>query len=121
MKTDKYGEIINHNDTFQEIARALNFKGSCLIGWTDEHMTHFDILFTYKQGGIPTFGGQIQGGIGGSDLFVSIMRIGAFAFEINNRDTAWGYYNEKLSREINFGEVTGQKIADLINGVKKYI
>lgn len=117
MKTDKYGEIINAPETYKAIATVLGITGSCLIGWTDEEATHFDILFNYQIGGIPTFAGQMQGGIQATDLFISIMRIGCFGFEVKNEDTYWTYYNEKLGYHL--GETTGKKIAELINGVKK--
>lgn len=115
MNTEKeYGEIINGQDTYESIATALQVGKSILIGWTDEMSTHYDILFTKD----PSISGtNIQGGIRRDDLFVSIMRIGCFGFEIENTDTHWGYYSEKFNS--NFGEMTGQKLAELINGVKK--
>lgn len=131
MKTDEYNEVINHPNTFKAIAEELKKSKAVLIGWTDENYTHFDILFTYK----PTVAiGQIingvfvediflsanfQGGIRPTDLFVSIMRVGAFGFEVNNKDTHWSYYDEKLGSRFRFGETIGAKLAELINGVKK--
>jgi hypothetical protein len=117
MNTDKYDEVINGEETYQKIAETLYLSSAVIIGWTDEEMTHYDILFTQ----LPfQFGSNLQGGIKPtSDLFVSIMRKGAFAFDIKNTDTHWSYYSEKLGG--GFGETTGQKLADLINGVKKYL
>lgn len=115
MNTEKeYGEIINGPETYSKIATSLLMGKNILIGWTDEMSTHYDILFT-KDPAI--YGTNIQGGIRRDDLFVSIMRIGCFGFEIENTDTHYGYYSEKFN--YNFGEATGQKLADLINGVKK--
>lgn len=118
MNKDEYGEIINGEDTYKGIAMHLNHGGKALIGWTDRHGTHFDILFIK---GVEFQGSNIQGGIRESDLFVSIMRIGSFSFEIDNSNTHWGYYEEKLGSGMSFGSVTGQELADLINGVKKLL
>lgn len=131
MKTDEYNEVINHPDTFKAIAEELKKSKAVLIGWTDENSTHFDILFTYRP--TATIGqvlngvfiedlflsANFRGGIKVTDLFVSIMRVGAFGFEVNKGDTHWGYYDEKLGSRFRFGETTGEKLAELINGVKK--
>ena len=45
MKFDKYGEVINSKETYEYIAKEI-LNASVIIGWTDENMTHFDILFT---------------------------------------------------------------------------
>lgn len=114
MNKDSYGEVINGEETYKTIATLLNTGDSVLIGWTDQAEpvgTHFDILFTrraYKAG-------IVQGGIEWDDLFVSIMRVGAFGFEVENKDTAPGYYMEKLRFT---GEETGEKLAELINEIK---
>lgn len=68
------------------------------------------------------YGDQIQGGIRpGFDLFVSIMRWGAFAFEINEADTHPGYYEEKLANRGPLGDTTREVLAELINGVRKLL
>lgn len=114
MKTDKYGEVINHKETYQDIADYLRYKakGKVLIGWTDECGTHFDILFVKD----PFIEGNMQGGIKEVYLFVSIMRIGASGFVINDEDTHPGYIGEKLNLGNN---ITTEKVAELINGVRK--
>lgn len=129
MDHDEYGEITNGENTFREIATQLAMGDAVLIGWTDGRGTHFDFLFKYRAAAnaAQTFGGAIvagvflsnnfQGGIRPSDLFVSIMRKGAFGFELRDTNTNWGYYDEKLGGGL--GEVTGQAVADLINGIKK--
>lgn len=117
MNKNNYGEVINGQDTYDDIALCISGGKNCLIGWTDEQMSHFDILFHYKW--IWVEGSQIQGGIRPkSDLFVSIMRMGFFAFEIDHLDTDSGYYAEKLNMSTG---ITGEKLAELINGVKKAI
>lgn len=114
MTYDEYGDVTNSEDTYKAIAEELG-GNAVTIGWTDQNSTHLDILFTYKS---LWYGGNIQGGIRPrGDLFVSIMRVGSFAFDIKNTDTHWSYYSEKLG--YNTGEITGKALADLINGVKK--
>lgn len=115
MNKDEYGEVINGEQTYNTIATLLHTGQPALIGWTDQAEpvgTHFDILFTRKA----FKEGTVQGGIAWDDIFVSIMRIGAFGFEVQNKDTAPGYYMEKLGFT---GDETGEKLAELINEIKK--
>lgn len=112
MNEDTYGEIINGEDTYREIATDLRESGRCLVGWTDQDSTHLDILFVYRS---PKYG-TVQGGVQGSDLFVSIMRRGAFGFSVSEPDTAPAYYDEKLGGGLN---ATSIQLAALVNGVKK--
>jgi hypothetical protein len=49
------------------------------------------------------------------------MRVGCFGFEVNKEDIDWGYYDEKLGGRFKLGETSGQKVAELINGIKKYL
>lgn len=113
MKTDDYGEVLNDPETYDGIAEGLRQGLSVFVGWTDGHMSHFDILFTKRPLGV----GHFQRGIHTSDLFVSIMGIGAFGFEIENEDTHWGYIDGKFDNF--FGPTTGPIVATLINEVKK--
>ena len=117
MNIDLDGEIINGKMTYRDIAGELKLRGSCVIGWTDEIGSHFDILFVND----PIMYGVMQGGLRRGDkrnLFVSIMRLGAFGSDINTK-SHWNYYNEKLGNR--FGKDTGEKFGELINGVKKYL
>lgn len=118
IKLDEYGEVLNSPETYLDIATLLSKGANCFVGWTDEAGSHFDILFTALPVMIPTDNKKtIQGGLRpGSDLFVSIMRKGAFGFEINHTLTSAGYYADKLTLNDN-GE-TADKLAELINGVK---
>ena len=109
----EYGEIINGELTYKTIAEKLKSKGSLLIGWCDEEYSHYDILFLYQT---DFAGTNIQGGIRQTDLFISIMRKGAFGFEINNQQKSPEYIAEKLHIS---GTHTSKKIAELINGVIK--
>lgn len=110
MDKDEYGEIINGENTYKEIADILKKHGSVLIGWTDEIYTHYDILFLYKT---QFYGTNIQGGIKSNDLFITIMRKGAFGFKIDSKKTS-EYIAEKLNLS---DDETAEKLAELINGV----
>lgn len=110
MTRTEYGEIINSEKTYEDIADILKTHGSVLIGWTDELYTHYDILFLYKA---QFYGTNIQGGIKSNDLFVTIMRKGAFGFKIDSKKSS-GYIAEKLNLSDN---ETAEKLAELINGV----
>jgi len=114
MNRDKYGEIINGIHTYVEIADKLKNDGSVIIGWTDEKYTHLDILFTY--GAYKENGNILQRGLRGNDLFVSIIGLGSFGFEVTKQEKAKGYVAEKLNLK---GEPTLSKFTDLVNGVIK--
>ena len=114
MKLDEYAEVINHKNTYQDIAQKLKVYGRILIGWTDQEGSHFDILFVLNP---DIVGSNIQGGIGQGDLFVSVMRMGAFAFIIKNEDTHYNYIGDKLHFSAN--NITTIKLGELINGIKK--
>jgi hypothetical protein len=108
FKQDEWGTVFNSQETYEAIAQSLQDHGSVIIAWTDLKGTQLDILFTLR----PLQCGPVQGGIRGpSDLFVSIMRIGAFAFSLGEADTDEGYYKGKLGEG-------GKELADLINGVR---
>ena len=84
-----------------------------IIAWTDGHGSQFDILFSYRA--LPD--GPIQGGLKpNNDLFVSIMRRGAFAFS-TDRQSVPGYYAEKLN--MSQEGVTIEALAELLNGVRR--
>ncbi len=112
MKYDEFGEVINDEETYKAIGERLKTGKSVLVGWTDGDMTHFDVLFT---AGVAMYG-TTQGGIKADDLYVSIMRRGAFAFEVVNTDTRAGYYAEKFGGGLGS---TADALSELINGVKK--
>ncbi len=114
---DKYGVFKNNKKTYEWLAMNLDEYGYQFIAWTDEEMTQFDILFT-KLGHPLSMMGPVQGGLQWDYLFVSIMRMGCFGFEIKkNPDTYPSYYEEKLANGSNLGS-TAKKLADLINGVR---
>lgn len=112
MNKDEYGEIINGYDTVLEISKRLKEGQAVIIGWTDKEYTHLDLLFnynTYKEG-------MLQRGLRGSELYVSIISIGAFGFDVKDREIHSGYISEKLNIH---GEPTTSKLTELINGIIK--
>lgn len=115
FKLDDWNEVVNGEDTYQEIASQIAAGITPIIGWSDGQGTHFDILFV--KGGVDCPNpAHLQGGIRPSDLFVSIMRMGAFGFEVNDLEKHPGYIEEKLARGNHLG-ATAKPLADLINGV----
>ena len=110
MNIDIYGEIINGEDTYREIAKNLMKGESVGIGWTDEDSTHFDIIFTL---GIKKYG-LFQRGIKANDLFVSIIDWSSYGFRTDDVKLG-GYIQEKL-RLSNY-DITGEKVKELVNGV----
>lgn len=116
MLKDEFGTVYNGPETFHDIASLLQDFGACLIPWTDQAGTQYDILFAILHKEPQTVSRQlIQGGVTRWDLFVSIMRVGAFGFDIENTDTHPGYYAEKLKLT---GDETNKKLAEMINGIK---
>lgn len=114
MDFDKYGEVINGNETYKTIANELKKHGSCIIGWTDQGCDHRDILFTWR----PThLGGVLQRGLRWTYLFISIMDCSCMGFLIERRTDNTKhpeYIKEKLHLNDNCCD---NKICDLVNGV----
>lgn len=111
MDKDEYGEVINGKNTYKEIVYQLKHGNSVIIGWTDQEYTHFDILFSVNV----IKEGTLQGGLRWNDLFVSIMRKGAFGFLADTEKDS-GYIGEKLGLGNN---ITTEKVTELINGIIK--
>lgn len=120
MNYDGYDTVINGEDTYKETARILLEEGKMVYPWTDERETQFDILFTYQPTTCFEYGlsSHMQGGVRVTDLFVSIMRLGAFAFQIDDNDSSPEYIAEKFCCQKTYSI---EKLADLINGVRKEI
>ena len=110
MNIDIYGEVINGEDTYREIAKNLMEGESVGIGWTDEDSTHFDIIFTL---GIKKYG-LFQRGIKANDLFVSIIGWSSYGFRTDGIKLG-GYIQEKL--RLSGYDITGEKVKELVNGV----
>lgn len=112
---DEYGEIINCEEAFTSIALLLATVQTVLIGWTDQAGTHFDILLTNKANFMRA---GFQGGIKPTDLFVSIMRLGAFSFK--KQSLAEGLHPNYIGEKLHLGGgITAEKLAELLQGVCK--
>lgn len=113
MKYDPFREVVNGGETYEEIAMMLRGHSPVLVGWTDGEQSHHDVLFSLR----PYVAGTIQGGIANAPLFVSVMRVGAFAFGGNPGATLTpGYVAEKLG--LGSGESsTAIALEELITGV----
>jgi hypothetical protein len=114
MKTDEFNTVINDPSTYKEIAFILSTGQPVLIAWTDQAGTQLDLLFNYKAKSF----GPIQRGILSSDLFVSVMGLSSFGFDVREKKTDGGYYSGKLRMS---GTETCEKLAELINGIKKFL
>lgn len=110
MNMNEYDEIVNGEKTYKKVAELLRQKIPVFIGWTDEKSTHYDILLTFEA---ESFGIN-QSGLKSSDLFVSVMRIGAFGFKTNSLKEP-GYVAEKLFRGRLDESV--ESLTALINGI----
>ena len=116
MNKDDYNEIINGIKTYKAIAEKLLKARSVIIGWTDEDMTHYDILFTY--GAYKEMDNLLQRGLHGRELFVSIIGKGSFGFNVDSYDKEAGYVGQKLNVT---GKETNEKLAELINEIISFI
>ena len=116
LNLDQFRQVINGQDTYDAIAAQLMMEGSCVVGWTDRRDTHLDVLFTVS----PKNYGDLQGGLRGYGyLYVSIMKIGAFAFRIDyGEDRFPSYIGEKL--RLGRG-ISADALTILINGVIREI
>lgn len=120
MNYDGYDTVINGEDTYRGTAKILLEDHAVIYPWTDERSTQLDILFTYQprthfEYGLNNTG--LQGGVRVSDLFVSIMRWGAFSFQLDDNPLSSNYIAEKFCKE-NVSP-TIDKLAQLIEGVRK--
>lgn len=113
MNKDKYGEIINGDETYKEIALNLVKGKTTIIGWTDQGYDHRDIIFSYD---IKQYG-YLQRGLHGCYLFVSIIDCNSMGFMIKRKSDNRkhnSYIKEKLRLKDNYCD---DKICELINGV----
>ena len=59
---------------------------------------------------------MLQRGLRGNELYVSIISLGVFGFDVKEQEIHKGYISEKLNIH---GEPTVGKLAELINGIIK--
>lgn len=109
MELDKYGEVINGENTYRIIASIISGANTIGIGWTDEHYSHYDIIFNL---GITIKVGNFQRGIKRDYLFINIIDYTSYGFDTKSEKHP-SYIKEKL----RMNNESGDKIAELINGI----
>ena len=120
---DEFGTLINGDKTYAmlgDVIRGTTEEESAgaVFAWSDERGTQYDFIMTQGPSYQPDNSKLLQGGVSPeSDLFVSIMRIGAFSFDITAESKTNGnYVAEKLGLSVGS---TADKVAELINGIIK--
>lgn len=112
VKQDEYGTVMNHQTTYEGLAKILNIAGHVVFAWTDGHSTQEDILISLG----PIQFGLLQRGMKNSNsLFVAVSGFGMFGFALNKTEKYPSYVAEKLG----MGGVnpTTSELAALINGI----
>lgn len=109
---DEYGVVENSPETFRAAAAELRASGSVSLGWTDNAMSHMDILLVLA----PTqVGPSNRMDKHPGKLFVAVAGYGMFGFAIQrNQPLHHAYLGEKVGLR---GSVTTEALADLVNGV----
>lgn len=120
MNLDTWKTVINGPETYAEIWKTVQNGDSILIGWTDGMGTHYDIAFMrgkYSAGRVQSLHPSLVNGMRGHPvLFVSIFRVGAFAFDMGADQALHpNYVAEKLNIP---GQSTAQALAVLLNALK---
>jgi hypothetical protein len=114
MKQDDYGCVVSSQETVDAISDTLRAGSPVAIAWGDQNKTtQFDILFSWNARGW----GNLQGGIKAETyLFVSIMRLGAFAFDVCKRPEQ--LHHEYIAEKLLIGSSrSAREVAGLIGGV----
>jgi hypothetical protein len=110
---DEYGVVANSPDTFQAAAEELRDSGSVSLGWTDNAMSHLDVLLVLAPTQVgPTNRMDHHPG----KLFVAVAGYGMFGFATTTRNGPLhhAYLAEKVGMRPS---VTTEALADLVNGV----
>lgn len=112
LARDADGTVYNSQRTFTGLARMLNRYGSVFIAWTDEQGSQLDLLLTVQ----PIQVGPIAGGLQASThLFVSVIRFGAFGFQIKKGGSHRSPHD--VSEKLHTGDnLTTNKLVRLIDG-----
>ena len=116
MKYDAYYTVENGKDTYKDISDILQDKKSLFFSWTDRAGTMFDILMIVHPNTLEHNSSLFQSGRRSSNLFVSVMGVGAESFVGENRKEPLhpNYISEKLG--VGNGK-TGEELGKLITGV----
>lgn len=109
MNYDIYGEVTNGDLTYKAIAEYLRVRNTIGIGWTDEHFSHYDIIFSL---GLDGKVGCFQRGIKQNYLFISIIDYTSYGFNSDSQK-----HPEYIKEKLRMNHESGDKIAELINGI----
>ncbi len=120
MNFDTWKTVINGHETYASIWQTVQRGDSLLIGWTEGMGTHYDILFTlgkYTAGHVQSLHSSLVAGMQRHPvLFVSILKVGAFGFDIGEDKALHpNYVAEKLNIP---GPPTAQALTVLLNAIK---
>lgn len=113
MDFNEYQEVINGEKTYKFISKMLLLNQTIGIGWTDGDSTHLDIVFKL---GLDNKLGIFQRGIKSDYLFVSIIDHTSYGF-VPNSIKDGSYIQDKLRMNNDCGD----KLAELINGIIKFL
>ena len=111
---DEYQVVQNSPFTYEAVAAQLRLTGSVHIGWTDDAMTHMDVVL---HDDIVQVGPSNRLDASPDRLWVGVIGYGLWAFHLGDTDIHSSYVAEKLG--FRGANVTVQKLTDLINGVNK--
>lgn len=109
---DEYGVVSNSPNTFQAAAEQLRDSGAVSLGWTDDAMSHLDVLLVLAP---PQVGPTNRMDHHPGKLFVAVAGYGMFGFAVERNNPLFhAYLGEKLGMRPC---VTTEALADLVNGV----
>lgn len=114
---DDYGVLTTSDDTSCAIAYTLATLGHCVVGWTDESGTHYDITLSYN----PIHIGRSNGNSLGRRLYVGIVGKRSFGFALEDRNAPLHetYVAEKLG--LSSRSTTTVRLTMLLNGIVREI
>lgn len=114
--TDKYGVIINDDDTYTQAVSDLVADGTVVLNWGDQDGTLLNILLAYKPKREGHMGGVIDSGP--NKLWVGIAGYGTYAFATGTAQPLTpDYVAEKFGmRGVN---PTTVALADLLSAIRR--
>ena len=109
---DAYGVVQNSPDTYAAAADELSTTGWLSLGWTDNAMSHLDVLLVLAPRQV---GPSNRMDYNPAKLFIAVAGWGMFGFQVRRDDPLFhAYLGEKLGMRPS---ATTEALADLFNGV----
>lgn len=110
---DEYGVVSNSPGTYAAAAKELQNTGAVSLGWTDNEMSHLDVLLVLAPWQV---GPKNRMDNTSSKMFIGVAGHGMFGFRTRADDPIHpAYLAQKLG--IPPSSVTADRLADLFNGV----